>query len=152
MNVVHHFFIQNQQDLNLLNQAFIMLVPKKNHPHRVSDFRPISLTHSFFFKIISKILATRLGPELEHLVSYNQTAFIKERCINDSFLYVQEVIKSLHKRRTPTLFTKLDISMVFDIVSWPYLLSILQHTLRLDKPGEIRSLLCGAQNLFFSFT
>jgi hypothetical protein len=50
MNVVHHFFIQNQQDLNLLNQAFIMLVPKKNHPHRVSDFRPISLTHSFFFQ------------------------------------------------------------------------------------------------------
>jgi hypothetical protein len=79
------------------------------------------------FSNISKILANRLVPKLEHLVSYNHTTFIKKRCIHDCFLYVQEVIQSLHKRRTPALFIKLDISKAFDIVSWPYLLSILQH-------------------------
>jgi hypothetical protein len=70
IKVVHHFFIQNQQGLNLLNQAFIVLVTKKSHPQRVTDYRPISLTHSFS-KIISNFLANRLGLELEHLVSYN---------------------------------------------------------------------------------
>jgi hypothetical protein len=32
LKVVHHFFIQNQQGLNLLNQALIVLVPKKSQP------------------------------------------------------------------------------------------------------------------------
>jgi hypothetical protein len=47
-------------------------------------------------------------------------------CIHDNFVYVQQVIKDLHKRKIPALFIKLDISKVFDIVSWPYLLDIMQ--------------------------
>jgi hypothetical protein len=66
----------------------VVLIPKKSNPQRAADFRPISLTHNFA-KIISKILANRLGPELNHLVSINQTTFIKKRCIHDNFVYVQ---------------------------------------------------------------
>jgi hypothetical protein len=47
-------------------------------------------------------------------------------CIHDNFVYVQQVIKDLHKKKIPALFIKLDISKVFDIVSWPYLLDIMQ--------------------------
>jgi hypothetical protein len=61
------------------------------------------------------------------LISINQSAFIKKRCINDNFAYVQKVVKELHKKKTPSLFIKLDISEVFDIVNWPYLLSIMEH-------------------------
>jgi hypothetical protein len=39
---------------------------------------------------------------------------------------VQGVLKYLHKKHTPALFIKLDILKAFDIVSWPYLLDILQ--------------------------
>jgi hypothetical protein len=42
-------------------------------------------------------------------------------------MYVQEVIKTLHKRKTPALFIKLDISKAFDSGNWPYLLDILSH-------------------------
>jgi hypothetical protein len=42
-----------------------------------ANFRPISLTHSFA-KIITKVLANRLEPELEHLISKNHTTFIKK--------------------------------------------------------------------------
>jgi hypothetical protein len=76
---------------------------------KISDYRPISLFHSFV-KIISKLLANRVAPELDHLISLNQTAFIKKRCIHDNFVYVQQVIKELHKRKIPSLFIKLDIS------------------------------------------
>jgi hypothetical protein len=71
----------------MLNLAFIVLIPKKKCPHRVTDYIPISLTHSFA-KVMSKILANGLGPELDNLISTNQTTFIKQRCIHDSFIYV----------------------------------------------------------------
>jgi hypothetical protein len=76
------------------------------------------MTHCFS-KIISKILANRLGPELDNLISINQTAFIKKRCIHDSFAYVQGVIRDLHKRKILAMFIKLDISKAFDTVKWP---------------------------------
>jgi hypothetical protein len=61
-----------------MNQAFVVLILKISNPNKVSDFRPISLTHTFS-KIISKLLANRLGPELDNLISINQTAFIKKK-------------------------------------------------------------------------
>jgi hypothetical protein len=42
-------------------------------------------------------------------------------------MYVQQVLKDLHKKKIPALFIKLDISKAFDLVNWPYLLSILTH-------------------------
>jgi hypothetical protein len=116
----------NQQGLQFLNQSYAMLIPKKTNPQRVSDYRPTSLTHSFA-KIISKLVANRLGPELHHLVSINQTTFIKSGCIHDNFVFVQQVVKYLHKKKVSTLFIKLDISKAFDIVNCPYSLNVLTH-------------------------
>jgi hypothetical protein len=99
---------------------------KKQDPQCISDFRPISLTHSFA-KIISKMLANRLGLELNKLISINQTTFIRKRCIHDNFMHVQQVVKDLHKRKIPSLFIKLDISKAFDTVNWPYLMSIMTY-------------------------
>jgi hypothetical protein len=75
--IIHQFYSLNQQNLHLLNQAFIVLVPKKSCPERITDFGPINLAHSFS-KIMSKISANRLGPELDTLISSSQSAFIKK--------------------------------------------------------------------------
>jgi hypothetical protein len=88
MLAVNHFYQMNQQGLHYLNQAVVVLVPKKTNPQRVADYRPISLSHSFV-KTISKLQANRLGPKLHHLVSSNQTTFIKSQCIHDNFVFVQ---------------------------------------------------------------
>jgi hypothetical protein len=69
----------------------VVLIPKKNDPLKISDYRPISLIHSFA-KIVSKLLTNRLAPELNHMISINQTAFIKKRCIHDNFMYVRQVV------------------------------------------------------------
>jgi uncharacterized protein YceK len=76
---VQQFYILNQQELHLLNQAFVVLVPKTSNPQKIGDYRPISLTHSFV-KIMSKLLANRLAPQLDQLISVNQIAFIK-KCV-----------------------------------------------------------------------
>jgi hypothetical protein len=74
-HAVNFFMSMYQQSLHLLNQAYVVLIPKISNPQRVSDFRPISLTHSFA-KLVFKLLANRLDPELHHIISYSQTSFI----------------------------------------------------------------------------
>lgn len=50
----------NSQDVIFVCQSsFICLVPKKNNPQKVSDFRPISLI-GCMYKVFAKILANRL--------------------------------------------------------------------------------------------
>jgi hypothetical protein len=55
-------------DLNLLNKANIVLVPKKDSAENVSDYRPISLIHAIT-KIITKVLALWLAPHINSLIS-----------------------------------------------------------------------------------
>jgi mannosylglycoprotein endo-beta-mannosidase len=110
--------------LELINQANIVLLPKKNDATHLSDFRPISLINSLA-KIITKLLADRLAPRLDKLVSGAQNAFIKKRCIHDNYVYVQGVIKALHKAKRPAFFIKLDISKAFDSLSWAFLIEVM---------------------------
>jgi hypothetical protein len=70
LRAISQFYALNQQGLQFLNQALVVLIPKKSNPISISDYRPISLTHNFS-KIISKLLANRLAPELDQLVSVN---------------------------------------------------------------------------------
>ena len=70
-------FVMNSQGFDLLNSANIILLPKKPDARRVTDYKPISLIHSIA-KLFSKILANRLAPLLDSLVSKWQSAFIKK--------------------------------------------------------------------------
>ena len=58
---VNAFYNNRCNDLNLLNKATIVLIPKKEGAETIQDFRPISLIHAIA-KIITKILALRLAP------------------------------------------------------------------------------------------
>jgi mannosylglycoprotein endo-beta-mannosidase len=120
------FYYNRCRDLNLLNKANIILILKKEGAEDFRDFRPISLIHAIA-KIITKILALRLAPFMNDLISPCQSAFIKKRSIHDNFLYVRNWTRKFHKSRTPTLLIKLDISKAFDSVRWDYLLSILER-------------------------
>jgi hypothetical protein len=42
-------------------------------------------------------------------------------------MFVQQMVRRLHKKKTRALFVKLDISKAFDTVNWPYLLVIMTH-------------------------
>jgi hypothetical protein len=84
---------------NLLNIVHIVLLPKKDHALRISDYRPINLVHSVA-KIFSKVLANRLTPRLSEMVSSNQSAFVKKRYIHDNFVLMQSLIKEFHREKT----------------------------------------------------
>ena len=110
---------------NLLNSAHIVLIPKLTGASRASDYRPVSLMHSAA-KVVCKILANRLAPELPKLISPSQSAFLKGRSIQDNFLYVQNVIRAAHRKKQPLIFLKLDIAKAFDSVHWSYLLEVME--------------------------
>ena len=70
-------FYDHIADLKSINHSYITLVPKKDNPETVNDFRPISLLNTSM-KIITKILANRLQREMPKVVHENQYGFIKE--------------------------------------------------------------------------
>jgi hypothetical protein len=110
-------------NLDLLNSAYILLLPKKDDVYQVEDFWPISLVHSFA-KLITKLLANRLASHLDNMVSQNQSAFIKGRSILDNFMLVQQTTIMLHQKNCARILLKLDITKAFDS---PFLLEVLKH-------------------------
>jgi hypothetical protein len=112
--------------LNLHNKANIILIPKKDGAEDIRDFRPISLIHSVA-KLITKILALRLAPLMDKLISPCQSAFIKRRSLHDNFFYMRNLTRRFHRTKTLTLLLKLDISKAFDSVRWDYLLSLMDR-------------------------
>lgn len=118
----------NAGPLEKLNSASVVLIPKTEVAQNPKEFRPISLLHSFA-KLVAKILAIRLSKQIDNLISPSQSAFIMRRCIQDNFLYVRNLARAYHRTRTPALLFKPDISKAFDMVSWEYMLELL------DKRG-----------------
>ena len=72
-------------------QAVIKLIVKKDRDKRfVKNWRPISLLDT---KILSKSLAEKLKSAFPELISSNQTAYVKNRCITESGRLISDVIE-----------------------------------------------------------
>lgn len=109
MEAVHTFAQADNRSMGKLNNALIVLLPKKVGAMAPGDFRPITMIHSVE-KLISKILALRLA----------------KRTTQDNFKYIQRAAVLIRKRKIPMMLLKLDISKAFDTLSWPFLLNVLQ--------------------------
>lgn len=112
------------------NSTYLALIPKGNRPSTFSRFWPISLCNSAY-KIISKIIASRLKPYLPSLISENQGGFLPNRYITDSILLVQEDIHSSLSRKEKGFVLKLDLANAFDRVRHSYLFVVL-HKMGFD--------------------
>jgi hypothetical protein len=109
-----------------LNSSILILLPKKENPMEIKEYRPISLIHAFS-KIFTKILAARLAPLLPQLVSHAQSAFIQTRSIHENFKLVANTARLLHRRKKPAVLMKIDTSKAFDTLSWEFLMEMLKR-------------------------
>ncbi|KAL0408606.1 UNVERIFIED_CONTAM: putative ribonuclease H protein [Sesamum radiatum] len=112
-----------------INHTYITLIPKNSKAHLVEQFRPISLCNTIY-KVISKILANKLKPHLEKIISPFQMAFVPGRNINENSIMSQEIMHYLHNKRGKNgyMAIKIDLSKAYDRVEWPVLLSLLKAT------------------------
>ena len=90
--MVKKFFISNVSDPRL-NQTNICLIPKSEKQREMSEFR-LSLCN-VSYKIISKILCSRLKKIFPKLISETQSAFVAKRLISDNILLAQEAFHAL---------------------------------------------------------
>jgi hypothetical protein len=96
-----------------INSSFVTLIPKG--ANKLQDFRPISLVGSLY-KIISKLLASRVKQVMSEVISDHQNAFIKGRQILDSVLIASEAINFMKKKKSKGYLFKLDFHKAFDSV------------------------------------
>ncbi|KAK4390427.1 hypothetical protein Sango_2106000 [Sesamum angolense] len=106
-------FFRSRRMLRQLNHTIIALVPKYGHSSSVAYYRPIPCCN-VICKVITKIIADRLSPSLEHLIDSSQVAFVGGRNITDNIFLAQVFVRQYSRKRK-----------AFDSVSWTFLSRVL---------------------------
>ncbi|XP_026417206.1 uncharacterized protein LOC113312685 [Papaver somniferum] len=121
-------FFRSKHMLKQINHNFVSLIPKVNNPKSAADFRPISLCN-VAYKIISKLLASRLKGLLDRIITPYQSAFLSGRLITNTIVIDHELIDSMKhcKAENGWMAIKLDMSKAFDIIEWSFLLDVLSR-------------------------
>ena len=131
-NAVKEFFLSGRL-LKQLNHSAIALIPKTAHASSVGDFRPISCCN-VIYKVISKILASRLAATLDSIIDKAQSAFVKGRSMSDNINLAHEIMRGYNRKRiSPRCVFKIDLKKAYDSVCWEFLSSVLAA---LDFPDQ----------------
>ena len=123
LNLVRNFH-RTKKVLPAINATFLTLIPKSDQADSPDKFRPIALCN-VLYKILSKLMASRLKSILPSIISQEQTGYVEGRQITDSIILTQELLHSLKTKRTPGMLIQLDLSKAFDKISWHYMRAIL---------------------------
>ncbi|GJR26099.1 RNA-directed DNA polymerase, eukaryota [Tanacetum coccineum] len=106
------------------SSSFVALIPKVLDPKVVSDYRPISLIGSLY-KVVTKILATRLSMVISDLISDVQTAFLPNRQILDGPFIINEILARCKLKKQQAMIFKVDFAKAYDSIRWDFLDDVL---------------------------
>ncbi|XP_010676027.1 uncharacterized protein LOC104891937 [Beta vulgaris subsp. vulgaris] len=120
-------FFHSSRILKEINHTFLALIPKIDNPTSANHFRPISLC-STIYKIISKIMTSRLKIVMGHIIHPLQGAFVPDRLIQDNILIAHEVFQSFKNKSGASgwIAIKLDMEKAYDRLEWNYIFTTLE--------------------------
>jgi len=98
----------------------VTLIPKVSSPMSLKEFWPISLLGSLY-KLLSKVLASRLANVMDKIISTSQSAFIKGRNLVDGVLVANKMVDYAEKTKKECLVLKVDFEKAYDSVDWGFL-------------------------------
>lgn len=127
IRAVQAFFYSGMM-LKEINHTFLALIPKVDNPSSANHFRPISLC-STIYKIISKVLTSRLKGVLSKIIHPLQGAFVLDRLIQDNILLAHEIFHSFRRKggKSGWIAIKLDMEKAYDRLEWPFVLPMLEN-------------------------
>lgn len=105
-----------------LLETLIVLIPKVDVPTTTKEFRPINLCN-VIYKIVTKVLVSRVRPFLDRLISPMQNSFLPGRGTMDNAFLAQEIIHHMSSSRAKqgSLAFKIDLEKAYDSVAWGFL-------------------------------
>ena len=108
------------------NQTHIALIPKIKGPESIGSFKPISLCNKVY-KVITKIIVTRIRPLLDKLVSPFQLVFVPGRKGVDNVVIVQELIHTVSKKKGKVgyMVVKINLEKAYDRLEWSFIREVL---------------------------
>ena len=98
------------------NASFVTLVPKAVNSQLLNDFKPIFLV-GCVYKIVSKILSSRLKRMLNKVIDPGQSAFLEGRGLLDSVLVTNETLEEVKRKKKECVAFKVDYEKTYDSVS-----------------------------------
>ncbi|KAJ4788737.1 RNA-directed DNA polymerase (reverse transcriptase)-related family protein [Rhynchospora pubera] len=125
-------------------QCTVTLIPKSKEPDLPSQYRPISIGN-VLYRLVMKIIATRLRPHMKHVISHEQNAFLKGRNIVDNVIVVREVLQSFRQKnfKQAAFLLKADVSKAFDKIEWDFLSKAMLY---LNVPVKLVNLMVSCYN------
>ena len=125
----------NKRVPEYLNRTHISLIPKIQEPEMLGNYKPISLCNTVY-KVVTKIIVTRLRPYLDNLISPLQATFVLGRKVVDNAIIAQEIIHSLGKKRgiVGYMALKIDLEKTYDKLEWNF---IKEALLRVNLPTDL---------------
>ena len=123
----HNFSWKEGVLTNSQRQGMITVLPKPNKDHlKITNYRPITLLN-VDYKIISKVINTRMQKTLSQLIHPDQNGFQKNRNINNNFRLTFDVIDYVNHRNIPGAILSLDIQKAFDSIDWLFVKGMLER-------------------------
>nr|KYP49443.1 Retrovirus-related Pol polyprotein LINE-1 [Cajanus cajan] len=122
-----HSCEQELRKIYEINATLITLIPKVNNVVSLKQMRPISL-YNVYYKVITKVLASRRRKVMEGLVSPNQCSFVPHRQTTDNIIITQEVIHSMknRSRKKGWMAIKIDLEKAYDRLKWKFIKDTLE--------------------------
>lgn len=118
-------FLESGCLLKQWNSASLALIPKIPNASHPSEFRPISCLNTVY-KVISKLLASRLKEILPLMVSKSQSAFLPGRLLAENVLLATDLVHGYNTQNISSRgMLKVDLRKAFDCVRWDFILASL---------------------------
>ncbi len=107
-------------------RGVITLCPKKYKDRLfLKNWRPISLLNTDY-KIIAKILASRMKKVLHLIIDEDQTGYIEGRFIGQNIRTIEDVIFYCDNENTPGIILTVDYEKAFDSLNWNFMIKSLE--------------------------
>ena len=102
-------------------RGVITLIPKGvEYLLTLENWRPITLLN-MDYKIIAKVIATRIETLLPVLIHEDQTGFVKDRFIGENVRLIQDVMDSLDNCNSTGIMVAIDFKKAFDSLEWLFI-------------------------------